>query len=397
MEQNKKKWSLIALAFGFIFVFLLINIYNNVNILNVKEASFCHINDLIDCDGVSQTKYAQFLGIPLCLWGLLFYLFILFMVLIDDIKTIPQLGFLKVFKNPSSYIYSLSFVSVVVSVTLAIIQIVDIQKICYLCWLTYFVDFVLLLVNKTWGKGLFYDIKVSIDDFIEAIKVKRYAVAFFSIMLLGIAVLVYTTTSMVLAPQVKSQIAFDKLKELKSSDFPVYGNDLGDKDAKVVAIQFSDFQCPYCSMYNTVLYKVMKSGKISGVKLLHKNFPLDQTCNKYLTSTMHKQACMLAKYAIAAEKQGKHWDLVTILFDEKPTTETQIKEMAINLDIDVEQLQKDAHSAEVRKQLEEEIDEAVRSGISGTPALVINGKPYNGMKLDYQLEEILIENGAKRN
>ena len=76
MENNKKKWSLITLAVGFVIVFALINIYNNVNILGVKEASFCHINDLIDCDGVSQTKYAQFLGIPLCLWGLFFYLFI---------------------------------------------------------------------------------------------------------------------------------------------------------------------------------------------------------------------------------------------------------------------------------------------------------------------------------
>ena len=123
MESSKKKWTLITLAVGFVIVFLLINIYNNVNILNVKEASFCHINDLIDCDGVSKTKYAQFFGIPLCLWGLFFYLFVLFLTLIDDIKTIPQLGFLKVFKNPSSYIHSLALVSVVISVALAIIHL----------------------------------------------------------------------------------------------------------------------------------------------------------------------------------------------------------------------------------------------------------------------------------
>ena len=396
MDKNKKKWTLITLVIGFLIVFEAINIYNNVNVLGVKDASFCHINDLIDCDGVSATKYAVAFGIPLAVWGLFLYLFILFLTLVDEIKTVPQLGFLKVFKNPSSYIYSLSLLSFSISMVLAAIQIFDIQKLCIICFATYAVDLALLLINRTRGQNIIYDVKVSIQDFLDAIKVKQYAIAFFSIVVLGICFLVYASVSYIFAPQVKRQVEFDKIKEMKSADIPVYGNILGDENATVTAIEFSDFQCPFCSLYNTVLYKVIKQNGIKNVKVLHKNFPLDATCNKYIMQTMHPQACMLAKYAIAAQKQGKHWDVVTILFDEKPTTETQLKEMARNLDLDPEQLQKDARSHEVKQQLEEEIDEAIKYGVRGTPALVINGDEYTGMKLDYEVEELLIKHGAKK-
>ena len=396
MDKLKKQWTLIILAIGFLVVFEAINIYNNANMVPNAQPSFCHISDLIDCDGVAQTKYAVFLGIPLALWGLFLYMFILFLALIDEIKTTPGLGFLKVFKNPSSYIHSLALLSFSISMVLAGIQIFDIQKLCIICFLTYAVDLALLLVNKSWGKGPLYDVKVSIQDFIEAIKVKNYAISFFAIVFLGVCVLAYTSLSYVLAQQVKRQNEFEKIKSLNAGDFPVYGNVLGDENAKLVAIEFSDFQCPFCSLYNTVLYKVIKKDGLKNVRIEHKNFPLDSTCNKYLSQTMHPQACMLAKYAIAAEKQGKHWDVVTILFDEKPTTETKIKELAVNLDIDIDKLQKDAHSPEVKKQLEDEIEEAIKYGVNGTPALVVNGKAETGMKLDYEVEELLLKNGATK-
>ena len=83
---------------------------------------------------------------------------------------------------------------------------------------------------------------------------------------------------------------------------------------------------------------------------------------------------MLARYALAAKKQGLHWDMNSLLFDEKPENEEKLLEMSKNLDLDVDKLKADANSQEIKDELSKEIEEAFNYKISGTPCIVINGK-----------------------
>ena len=70
-------------------------VYYNANFLIDAQPSICAINEAMDCDGVAKTVYSQFLGIPLSLWGVCLYLFLLFMTLVDKIKKIKFLSFLN--------------------------------------------------------------------------------------------------------------------------------------------------------------------------------------------------------------------------------------------------------------------------------------------------------------
>ena len=92
MKLNKKTIYLQILSFiGLALAVKLSFIYYNANYNRYALSSFCSINDFIDCDGVAKTIYSQFLGIPLSYWGILLYLTILFLTVVDKLKTIKNI------------------------------------------------------------------------------------------------------------------------------------------------------------------------------------------------------------------------------------------------------------------------------------------------------------------
>ena len=105
MNLNKKRLIIQILSiFGFLLTIKLAMIYYFANYERYSLASFCSINDLIDCDGAARTTVSQFLGIPLAYWGMFFYVLVFFLTIVDKLKNIKFLKFLEVFKNPMSYI-----------------------------------------------------------------------------------------------------------------------------------------------------------------------------------------------------------------------------------------------------------------------------------------------------
>ena len=63
-------------------------VYFNANFITDAVPSVCAINEAVDCDSVAKTQYSQFLGVPLSLWGILLYLFFLFMTYVDKLQNI---------------------------------------------------------------------------------------------------------------------------------------------------------------------------------------------------------------------------------------------------------------------------------------------------------------------
>ena len=105
MEKDKKMIAISILTFiGLVTTIKLAVIYYNANFNPYALASFCSVNDFIDCDGIAKTTESQFFGIPLAYWGLLLYSFIFIMLFVDKLKNFKWLKFLEVFKNPFSYI-----------------------------------------------------------------------------------------------------------------------------------------------------------------------------------------------------------------------------------------------------------------------------------------------------
>lgn len=392
MTKSKRISLIILTLIGIITSIKLTVIYFDVNFNPYALPSFCSINSVVDCDAVAKTSYSQFLGIPLALWGLCLYSFILFLCLVDYLKNIKFLGFLEVFKSPQSYIYVISLLSFSISMILACISIFRIEKICLLCVCTYFLDLAIALVARSWGQGLFYDIKNCFIDFIDAVNVKKYLISFVCVALVVCGILTYTSLSQVLTPQVKKYQSIEFFKNLKSNPYKVNGNLLGDPGAKIIIHEYIDYNCPSCYISNIMLHRAV--AELAGIQVIQHNLPLDSECNPYLAGQIHEHSCMLAKFAIAARAQGKFWDMNELLFENTPKTEKEVVGLARKMNFDIPDLYEAANSPETAKEIQKEIKDATEEGIIGTPTLIINMNKYTGVVPYYELKEKLIKMGA---
>lgn len=388
----KKIFIIFLSLIGFALTVKLAVIYYDSNFNPYALPSFCSINELIDCDGVAQTTHSQFLGIPLAYWGMFLYLFIIFLTFVEKLKKINFLGFLNVFKNPLCYISALGYISFVISIILASVSIFELKKICLLCFCTYFLNLIIAVIATDFKAGIFASFKVSVMDFIEALKVKKYLISFIALMLLGSSFLAYTGLTYCFAPQVKRYKAIVKYADMKTNPFKVSGNVLGDANGKLTVYIYTDYKCPICRTYNLITHRAAQ--ELSGFKIVHRNLPLDVDCNKYIPKPFHNGSCTLAKYSIAAENQGRFWDLNSEFFEKQPKNEHAIMKLAKSMGFDTIKLRQDANSAKTRARLNEDIESATALGIDGTPTLVINGKIYSGIKPYYELKEDLIKAGA---
>lgn len=390
----KKTIILILTLIGFITTIKLAIIYYNANFNPYALPSFCSVSDFIDCDGVAKTTESQFFGVPLAYWGLFLYSFIIMLLFAPKLKEYKLLRFLEVFKNPLDYIASLGIISFIISMSLLFISLFEINKLCVLCACTYAINLLIALVAADYKNGHFINaFKQSVKDFFEAIKIKKYLIAFIIVAALAAGFLTYTTKSFIFTPQLKNQSVFAEFIRTKHNKYAVKGNTLGEENAKVVLYAYTDYRCPICCAYNIMIHKLAK--ELKNVKVVHKNLPLDTECNKYLQQPFHIGSCTMARYAIAAERQGKFWDINSIFFEKQPNNEEEILEIARKLNLDTDRLQKDANSEEISKQVETDIELATAKGVNGTPTSEINGKLYVGIKPYEEFKKLLIEAGAE--
>ncbi len=396
--KTAKRIALTILALtGFITSVKLAFIYWDANFNPYALSSFCSINELIDCDGVAKTTHSQFFGIPLALWGVFLYFIFLVFTFVDklknfEIKGFKIFGFLEVFKNPESYICALGIIAFLISMTLAGISIFEIKKICILCFFTYILNLFIGIAAKPDSENIIQVFATSFKDFIAALKIKKYAITFVILAIAAAGVLVYTEISDILAPQVKMQKELEYYSK-PGEKYKTSGNILGEHDAKLVVHEYTDYQCPFCFVLNTMMLRAVN--ELKNLKVVHHNLPLDKECNPALPGQMHPGSCLMAKYAIAAGYQGKYWDMNALLFDKEFQGEDSIVNNAKSIrGLNIEKLQKDAHSDKVMKELQKEIDEANSIGIDGVPALRINIETKIGIMPYEELKDKLIKAGA---
>ncbi len=149
---------------------------------------------------------------------------------------------------------------------------------------------------------------------------------------------------------------------------------VGPDDAKVKIIEFSDFQCPYCKMFQETVDKVLEEYG-NDVQLVFKNLPLE---------SIHPRARAAALAGECANEQGKFLDYSKKLFaNQKKWSETENNNYfvtyAAQLGLDTKQFKKCLADEKYNDRIDASIATAQEFGISGTPALFINDKYKGGV------------------
>ncbi len=146
-------------------------------------------------------------------------------------------------------------------------------------------------------------------------------------------------------------------------------NTKGSKDAKVTLIEYSDFQCPACGAYYTILKKV-NDDLSAQVRFAYRHFPLPQ----------HKNAKLASAVAESAGKQGKFWEMHDLIFQnqsdwsEEKNASVVFAKYAVDLGLNLEQFKNDLESTEIKNKIESDYKSGVKAGVNSTPSFFLNGK-----------------------
>ncbi len=169
-------------------------------------------------------------------------------------------------------------------------------------------------------------------------------------------------------------VDYDKVYDIEVGQSPVRGA----KEAKITLIEFSDFQCPYSKSAQPLIEKLLKAYP-DDLRHVYKNFPL----------RFHKEAMPAAKACLAAGMQGKFWEMEAIVFENlKNLQDKDLKKYAGEIGLDMEQFEKDFSGEEVDKLVQEDLAEARKASVTGTPTLFLNGKRVQNRSEEAMTQDI---------
>ena len=164
-------------------------------------------------------------------------------------------------------------------------------------------------------------------------------------------------------------------------DFVRYNFDLvksprkGSPTAKIVMVEFADFECPHCAEMKTIVNNLLKRFP-NDLAVVFKQFPLPH----------HRFSKTAALAALASHQQGKFWQMHDLIFQNQgKLTDAKFVDFAKELGINVVRFKADMAAESTLKRLRAEQQEAMQANISGTPAIYINGRAYSDEKSEEKL------------
>jgi protein-disulfide isomerase len=117
----------------------------------------------------------------------------------------------------------------------------------------------------------------------------------------------------------------------------------------------------------------------SKILFVFRNFPLDKSCNGGIKGDMHKFACQAAVIGRCAGQFGKFWQFHDKIFAEQDKISSEnIKAWGREAGLTPEQMDQCMASNDIMAKIKDDIAQGDSAGVSGTPAIFINGKKYMG-------------------
>lgn len=146
---------------------------------------------------------------------------------------------------------------------------------------------------------------------------------------------------------------------------------LGKENAPVTIVEFSDYQCPFCErFYLQTLDQLKKEYIDTGkVKLVYRDFPLE----------FHPYAQKAAEAAECAGEQGKYYQMHNKLFENQVAIDIpDLKKYAKDIGLNTAQFNTCLDTGKMKSEVENDYQEGISYGVTGTPAFFINGKLLEG-------------------
>lgn len=168
-----------------------------------------------------------------------------------------------------------------------------------------------------------------------------------------------------------SDVKNSEIRTTPTNDSGIADHVFGNKDSKVVLIEYGDFQCPGCGTFHRNFEPVMDEYK-DKIAFVFRNFPITQ---------IHPNARVAAATAEAAGLQGKYWEMWNLIYNKQndwssagiDERDKKFEGYAEELKLDMEKFRTDVASDKVNKKINYDQALGKANGVTGTPTLFLKG------------------------
>jgi uncharacterized membrane protein len=340
---------------------------------------FCKASAAFNCEIVYQSLYATFHGVPVALFGVIWFTLALLLTLADAAKSGREES------GAVAYLFLVSMPALSLVLFFAYASIVILKVLCIVCALTYLAVLGVFVISGAAPNTPLAGLPQQVVRDARALAARPLA--------LGVAVvfLAGTVSALVLfsRPRGDSTAALAAVMAEQPNDFDLWFEELArvpiplpNDGAQVLIVQFTDYQCAACAeAFRTdgpVLAKYQKTqpGK---VKLVLMDDPLDPQCNPDIAANVHEThdaACEAAVAVRLARRQQRGAAMQEWLYAHQAgLTPEAVRRAAMEIggvtDFDSE-------FPRVVALIKADVDLGRRLGVRGTPTLFINGARIEG-------------------
>jgi len=335
---------------------------------DISYASFCAISKAINCDTVSQSPYSIFLGIPVPIWGVTGYVFMIATLFISyDIRS-------KVL-NMFPLLMGIGIIFSSISLFLGLISAISIQSYCIMCIVVYGISFALFFMiwfirNRfekiTW--------KQSLSNNMSYLKINRLkALKYYSPIL--VIILVVRLFMPVYWHYPMKEPGPLNLNTGTTADGSPW---IGAKNPELTIIEYTDYMCFQCRKMHFFLRRLISENS-EKIRLIHKHYPMDKKVNRFLEESLHPGSSILSLVSIQAVQENKFWEVNDYLYGyDMSKGEIFLKKIAENTGLNSSTLAARIRAPETMQKLQQDISSGLKHQLIGTPSYVINGKVYQG-------------------
>lgn len=160
------------------------------------------------------------------------------------------------------------------------------------------------------------------------------------------------------------------------------GRRIGPEDARIVLVEFGDFECPVCGSYERRTLAPFLDKHHGQAALVFRHWPLDY----------HRLAYPAARASECAAEQGRFPEFHAVLYQKQDSLGLKsFRSMADESGVpDLERFDTCAGRSGPVERIDRDVEEAKRRGGSGTPTIFVNGYRYFGLPTLRQLDSILV-------
>ncbi|MFP2910045.1 DsbA family protein [Pyxidicoccus sp. 3LFB2] len=172
---------------------------------------------------------------------------------------------------------------------------------------------------------------------------------------------------------------------VRKVDVPADSPAFGPATAKVTIVEFSDFECPFCSRVGPTLTEIKKN-YAKDVRVVFRHQPL----------SFHKNAKLAAEASMAAHEQGKFWEFHDKLFaNQKALERASLEKYAQEIGLNVGAFKAALDSGKYTAKVEADMAAGSAVGANGTPTFFINGREFVGAQPFENFKKLIDEEIAK--